>query len=50
MKSKKGFTLVELLAVVVIMAIIVGVSIPAVTTVQKRLMKQILKAITFRII
>ena len=40
MKDKKGFTLVELLAVVVIMGIILGISLPAVTAIQKRLVKQ----------
>ena len=40
MKNRKGFTLVELLAVLVIMGIILGISIPAVTAIQKRLVKQ----------
>ena len=37
--KNKGFTLVELLAVIVIMGIIIGISIPAVTAVQKRMLK-----------
>ena len=40
MKNRKGFTLVELLAVIVIIGIIIGISIPAVTAVQKRLINQ----------
>ena len=40
MKNRKGFTLVELLAVIVIIGIVIGISIPAVTAVQKRLINQ----------
>ena len=32
MKNKKGFTLVELLAVIIILAVVVGITIPAVLT------------------
>ncbi len=41
--KNKGFTLVELLAVIVIMGIIIGISIPAVTAVQKRMVKSRMK-------
>ena len=40
MEGKKGFTLVELLAVIVILGIVVGIGIPTVTAFQKRALKQ----------
>lgn len=38
--KNKGFTLIEIIAVILIIGIILGLSIPAVTALQKRLIKQ----------
>ena len=39
MKNKQGFTLIELLSVIVVLSVIVGIAIPTVLVVSKRIKK-----------